>query len=73
MDNKRNEMINIINEYKNKSKEDGNYYLIASDNVNKLFLDKNRDIDSLYYIFELYKEWDDYGSIPYEVGVFLKN
>lgn len=61
-----------IEEYKKRSVEEQKYFLLASESAQKN-LNKAKSFKSYEYLFNLYKEWDDYGSIPLEIGQYFES
>ena len=64
-------MQNVIKQYRKKSLEDGNYYLLGSEFIKKN-LAMAKSFKAYEYLFNLYREWDDYGSIPLEIGEYFE-
>lgn len=70
--NLRAKMISDIDQYRRRSKDEGLYFMLASDEMYRLFSDPSKDANKLYSLFEMYKDWDDYGSLPLEVGMLYE-
>lgn len=62
------DMMDIINEYKIKSLKEGNFYLLASHYMEDIINNPNMDLKNKRYFLNLFKDWDDIGSIPLELG-----
>ncbi len=72
MDRELAELINKLDYYKKLSKHDGQYYLLGTDSVRQKLLDARGTSEGRKYLLSLYQEWDDYGSIPLRLGIYLE-
>lgn len=61
------EMKKVIKEYEQRSIAENKYFLLSSKYAKNIF-QKAKNIQSYTEMFELFKEWDEYGSIPLELG-----
>ena len=68
LNSKRKEYQKISAEYEKKSMVDNNYYLLSSNYFKNILNNKDLDDKNLEFFYDLCKEWDDYGSIPLELG-----
>lgn len=73
MDQTTYEMINELDKYAQISKEENKYYLLGTSWVREKLLDSKATAEGRKYLFDLYKEWDDYGSISLEMGNYIES
>lgn len=62
------DLTTVRNYYKAKSIEDNVYYLMGSKYADEVFSDSRITEDGRNYFRDLFEQWDDYGSIPLELG-----
>lgn len=62
----------VRNFYKTKSIEENSCYLMASKYADEVFSDPRMTEDGLAYFRDLFQQWDDYGSIPLELGNYIE-
>lgn len=62
------DLTTVRNFYKAKSIEDNVYYLMGSKYADEVFSDPRISEDGITYFRNLFEEYDDYGSIPLELG-----
>ena len=57
-----------IDKYEKMKVKENKYYLMCGDYAKKILLDKNINLEDEELLYDLFKEWDNYGSIPLELG-----
>ena len=67
------EIIKELDKYAQKSKEENKYYLLGTSWVREKLLDPKATDEGRKYLFDLYKEWDDYGSISLDLGNYIES
>lgn len=60
-----------INEYQERSIAENKYFLLSSEYAKTVF-EKTKNLKNYIYFFELFKHWDDYGSISLEIGQYIE-
>lgn len=72
MDRFTYDMLNDLDKYKSISKQENKYLLLGTSWVREKLLDPNISKEGRKYLFNLYKEWDDYGNISLELGTYIE-
>ncbi len=67
------EILKELDKYTQKGKEENRYYLLATTFIREKLLNSKATDEGKKYLFDLYKEWDDYGSIPLELGNYIES
>lgn len=73
MDKEIAEVISKLNQYENLSKTGNKYYLLGTAWVREKLLNSQGTPQGKKYLLDMYQEWDDYGSIPLELGNYIEN
>lgn len=69
----RQMMIEEMNEYRKRMEQEDVYYMLGRDEAYALFSDPKKESKNLYSLFEIYKTWDDYGHLPFNVGLLFED
>lgn len=63
----------VRNYYKMKSIDENKYYLMASKYADNIFDNPSMEESNVSYFSDLFQEWDNFGSIPLELGNYIEN
>lgn len=67
------ELISKLDQYKVLSEEEQKYYLLGTSWVRNKLLNSKGTTEGKKYLLDMYQEWDEYGSIPLELGNYIEN